>query len=353
MKTEKKNQHFIPKFYLKHFSYCGNKKQIGIFNTRSRFFFSKSSLKHQGSKNFFYGYDGVIEDKLANIEGHLSTSIKKIILDKKPPEKFGFEHFQLLNFVALTHLRNPVSVQSVKDSREIVKKRFLELDPKLDIDNFIPSTTHEESIEVVLSNLMNVVDITVDLDFKLLINKTKIPFISSDFPIVKYNQFLELKSWKRGKTGFGNTGLQIFIPLNPKLTIAFFDSRIYKIGNKKNSFKIVDNEEDVNQLNLLQFLNCYETVYFNGKCSEHYIRTLFERSGKFKKAHEPYVKLSHSSSNGKEIDFSKAKDIITILRTDCEIRLNIQGIKTHSNARKINMEKRENILRPKALQMMK
>jgi hypothetical protein len=348
MKTEKKNQHFIPKFYLKYFSYEKNEKQIGVFNKNRNFFFQKATLKDQGSKNFFYGYDGIVEDNLSNVEGHLATSLRKIINENSTPKKYNFEHFQLLNFVALTHLRNPVSVQSVKDIKEIVKERLQELDSTIDIDKFIISTAHEEAIEMVISQLPDVVNYMVDLNYKLLINKTKTPFISSDFPIVKCNTFLELKNWKRGKTGFGNTGLQIFIPINPNLIIAFFDSKIYKIGNKKDNYLNILSEKDINQLNLLQFLNCYNTIYFNEKCTEKYIRELFEKSKKYENAHKPIIELSYSSK--KKMELKEEKDIISVQRTDCEIKLNIQGIKTHSNAKKVGMQEtiktvRQNILK--------
>jgi len=72
MKTDKKNQHYVPKFYLRNFSFQNNKKQIGVFNIENEFYFLKAKLKTQGSKNFFYGSDGVIEDSLSLIEGELS-----------------------------------------------------------------------------------------------------------------------------------------------------------------------------------------------------------------------------------------------------------------------------------------
>ena len=58
---------------------------------------------------------------------------------------------------------------------------------------------------------------------------------------------------------------------------------IYKVGNKKDLNVILNDERDINQLNILQFLNCLETVYFNENCTEHYIKTLFDKSLKYKK----------------------------------------------------------------------
>lgn len=53
MPTDKKNQHYIPKFYLRNFSYDGNKNQIGVFNIFNNIYVQQAKLKTQGSKNFF------------------------------------------------------------------------------------------------------------------------------------------------------------------------------------------------------------------------------------------------------------------------------------------------------------
>ncbi|MDA3844285.1 MAG: DUF4238 domain-containing protein, partial [Candidatus Kapabacteria bacterium] len=61
MKTEKKNQHYIPKFYLRNFSYQRNNKQIGVYTLKNNLFIQTGKLKKQASKNFFYGSDGEVE----------------------------------------------------------------------------------------------------------------------------------------------------------------------------------------------------------------------------------------------------------------------------------------------------
>ncbi len=346
MNTNKKNQHYLPKFYLRNFSFENNRNQIGIFNIKKGFFHQTAPLKNQGSKNFFYGQDGVIEDKLSNFEGHLSKSIKLIIDNVTVPKKNDIEHFQLLNFVGLTDLRNPVLVENIKNARELMKKNILELHPNADIKKLIPEISHQNAINLALSGLNDIVDNIVDLDFKLLINKTKFPFISSDFPVVKYNKFLENKNWKRGKTGYGNTGLKIFLPINPEITIILFDPMVYKVGHKTKSNWILENERDIHQLNMLQILNCLETVFFNEKCTEHYIRGLFEKCKNKQRANQPKSKVSYFLKKGEKIDTNKNKNLMILGSTDCEINLDLNGLKIHSGSKKIDMRVHTNILRP-------
>ncbi|HNW82999.1 MAG TPA: DUF4238 domain-containing protein, partial [bacterium] len=284
MITEKKNQHYIPKFYLRNFSYNGNKKQIGIFNTNNGFYFDRATLKDQASKDFFYGYDGKIEGDLSKIEHYVSSAIREVVENRVLPRKGSEEHLKLLMFMALNDTRNPVRIEGMKNMFLEMGKKLLEIDPNTDISKLVPSPSHQDTIKNSLSNIKVVLDYTKDLDFKLLINRTDRPFISSDCPNVRYNQFLELKKWGHSKTGYGTTGLQIFIPLSSEVTIIFFDSGIYKVGDKKKHLYCINKQQDVDSINVLQFVNCIESIYFDEKASEKYIKYLYNLSLKYKKA---------------------------------------------------------------------
>jgi hypothetical protein len=328
-----KNQHYVPKFYLRNFSYQQDEKQLGLFNLNNQFFIDQAPIKSQGSKKFFYGDDGIIENKLSKIEDNLARIIKYIINNKKLPKKATDEYFDLLAFIALTDLRNPVKIENTKEIFDEMKNRTLELYPNTDTKKILPSSTHQEIIELSLSHLEYLLPYIIDLDFKLLINKTKSPFISSDFPLIKYNQFLEWKKWKYSKTGFGTVGLQLFIPLNSEVSIIFFDPAIYKVGDKKQKSHIITNEQEIDSLNILQFLNCLETIYFDEKASENYIRSLYSKSKKFKRANITQSELNFlikENETKDEIINPRKENLITVRTSDCEINLKVGGLKIHS-----------------------
>jgi hypothetical protein len=332
--TEKKNQHYIPKFYLRNFSYLNNKKQIGIYNIENSFFYSKSKLKTQGSKNFFYGKDGIIEDNLSLVEVYLAKSINTIISNFKLPKRNCENYQSLLSFVALTDLRSPVSVKAMNQMYNSMEASINELDASFLEKNPIPERNDQDIIEGLLSMASTVVDIIYDLEVKLLINETKTPFISSDFPIVKYNQYLEGKT-SSSTSGFGVKGLQIIFPINDKLSIILFDNSIYKIGNKRDNYLIIKSEKDVDSLNLLQFVNCLSTIYFNEKVSEGYIKKLDEKSKKFKRANQGKSESSYLVKEGENlIEVKKTgKNLLIMNSSNCETKLNITGIKKHSKGK--------------------
>ncbi len=72
-----------------------------MFNILSQFYYPQANLKHQGSKNFFYGVDGVIEDNLSVIEGDLARIIGIVLETSQVPKKESEDHIDLLFFVAL------------------------------------------------------------------------------------------------------------------------------------------------------------------------------------------------------------------------------------------------------------
>lgn len=331
--TEKKNQHYIPKFYLRNFSYENNGKQIGVFNLLNEIFVSKGKLKTQGSKNFFYGQDGLIEDELANIENILAQQLQKITSKEEIPKKLTKEHIHLLSFLCITDLRNPVRINIFKNGFLEIGKQLIELDPNIDLKKFIPELSHDDAVKMSMSNISEVVEEILDLDFKILKNTTKQPFLTSDFPIVKYNQFLESRNWPLSKSGYGLSGLQIFIPLNPEIMLLFYDSEIYKVGDKKQKIVLINDLLDIENLNILQFVNCFESIFFNEKTSEEYIQKLNIKAKKYKRANESTAHSSYLIDKGidniNEVKKGK-KNLIIVGSIDVETKLKISQIKVHS-----------------------
>lgn len=340
MVTDKKNQHYIPKFYLRNFSYQSNKKQIGVFNLHKQFFYQTGKLKTQGSKNFYYGMDGKIEDELSNIETTLAITIKKIIDTQQLPKRETIDYINILIFIILTDLRNPVRVEGGKNMIVALREKILSLDPNADLEKLFPLPSHEENIQLILSLVPELIMMIIDLDYKLIINNTVIPFITSDFPIVKYNQFLERKNWFGTKSGYGNVGLQIFFAINHSTALIFFDSAIYKVGNKKDKVVKLNFEKDINQFNLLQFLNCFETIFFDEKVKKDYLHNLFEKSKKYKKANKTTSKLSYiiEEKNGiEDVGMLQKENLIILGSTDCEVNLDISFIKIHSKGKSFKL----------------
>ena len=342
---KRKNQHYVPQFYLRNFSRNIDEKTIGLFNPKNDLFVESTSIKNQSSKDFFYGKDGKIEKGLSEIENILAPRLTELISTKKLPNKNSDDHLSLLIFAILTDLRNPIHIDQIKNFSVLMNQQineFGKVDKKS--SNFVPDISHEFAVELSLENYESVLAVCLDLDFKLLLNETKRAFLTSDFPVVKYNQFLETKEIHGSRIGYSTLGLQIFLPLNPYMCMLFYDPTVYKVGNRKDKF-IELNDSDVNQLNVLQLLNCSHNVYFNEDVDKLYVKELFQKSAKYKKANR-----TTASSHGviKNDEIQENEQIIHIRSTDLLTKLLITGIKSTRRANNINLENGISPLRPKA-----
>lgn len=266
-----------------------NKKQIGIFNQKSNYFYNQAKLKTQASKKYFYGKDGKIEDWLASIETIVAPIFHNYLAKEILPQRESEIHIRLIFFLILLDLRNPMRLNQFIKSRELLIERIVSKNPEFvnsDLVKEIRETIEKEkSVKTVVTMANDIVPICLDLEYKLLKNMTKNPFIISDYPLVKYNQFLEMRKWNNsGHNGYGTIGLQIYLPINSQYTLILFDSNVYKVGNKKEKIVEIDEEKSIDQLNLLQCLNCDNNLFFNEKASKFYIEKLHERALKIPKS---------------------------------------------------------------------
>jgi hypothetical protein len=287
---EKKKQHFVPQLLFRHFSTDESKKLIDLFNVDKYFYRQDCPIKTQGQEDYFYGEDKVIENELGRLEQVAAPIIKSIIETQIIPLRDTKEYGLLFFFSFLLAYRTKNSAEQLN---EVVNKSLQEI-VKLD-ERF--KGIREEGIEFALKNAatqsLSIVSQGIlgayDLELKLIVNKTKASFITSDNPAIRYNQFLEKRNHIGGHLGMFTKGIQLFFPISPNLLLIYFDKWAYKIGNKKERVVICDNEKDIEQLNYLQVVNCNEIVYFNRTISEFYLTGLSKRATKLRT--QDYTKL--------------------------------------------------------------
>ena len=347
MTTNKKNQHYIPKFYLRNFSYKNNEKQIGIYNIENKVFHKTAALKHQGSKDFFYGHDGILEDDLANIEGHLAEMIKSIVESKKIPQRSNIHYTLLLLFVALTHVRNPIVIKNMRDNFKELNSCLTDLNVDSDLKKQIHDMSDNDIVKLHLSQLKLIIDCLSDLKCKLFVNNTKIPFISSDFPVIRHNMFLDSFKWQHGKYGYACKGLQIFIPITPTIMIILFDADTYKVGINNRDVMELSNKQEIDNLNVMQSINCINTLFFDENINKAYVENLVLGTAKARIDNKISFESSYLYREGEIYDLQKPKNFISIKST-YRTKLNISCIKILDKAKMSNLDNNLAQVRPKA-----
>lgn len=271
---KKKRHHYIPRFYLKRFSVNNEGKFLGLYNLNNRKFIPNAPLKSQAYENFLYGEDDEIENALAEMEGKVSQMFnywtEERLLYPPPKETNGFK--LLKRFILYQAFRTPKSgVDIMEKLNEGLKTVVKEIKPDLWKHFKDGELIYENPVLLGLFKSIEHDGVLNHLDCKFLVNLSLLPFITSDSPIVLYNQLLEKADNYIGATGFVVKGLQIFYPIHPRLMICLYDPCVYDFGDNNEDCSSTESIEEVHQLNGLQLANCKSQLFFDDLISEEYI----------------------------------------------------------------------------------
>ena len=306
--TERKNQHFVPKWYQNFFSTVEG--HIWVYNLA----YKDSKLKTINTtctENWFYDDDGSFEKSLDLLETQTSRIVTKVI--ENP-------NIDLLSQEDLSNIRSFILLQFIRtrDAR-LISKNFVDLfitnvvQPSMEIDanrkkdgqSFVDSLKKDHtkffrfSIQYALDNAK----VISDLRPFLVVNKTTIPFFSSCAPVVK-NNYYHLK--KKPLSGFASPGLQIFCPLTDKLILLLIHDDAYEITSNGKSIIEITELSDVDSFNKLQILNSFQDLFLIEEKYLKYIRTLHNSIGKNRKEKkffiEPPLRIPKSKEEYTEIE---------------------------------------------------
>lgn len=341
--TDKVRQHFVPRFYLKNFSLGNSGKHIGLYNFENDVQVSKASLKSQAYRKNFYGKNGLLEGALSQFETLTSSTLRRIIDSELLPPHGTDEYEKVLAFALIQHGRTLASMNVYEEmSRKSFAIAYGEERAEEMLDSMNPPDSGA-SVAYLVFLMAASLPLMSDLRCKLLINSSDTTLITSDNPVVKYNQFLEQKGAIGGITGLGAKGLQIFLPLSPNLALYFFDPQVYAVG-KKSDHKVRIPNRDVDSLNLLQSLNCMENIYYSTPPSQKELSAMCR--GRLKHKGKSLADVKEYFGEDYE---RKRNSLIVAHVVDLRCNLSLSFSRTLRNARKYELRTRAVHIRNKVL----
>lgn len=287
--AERRRQHYVPRFYLRYFSSHPDRKTIGVYNLRRRLWIPHAGLKDQAYAVHFYGRDVGIENALAVIESEASKILMRMLRRQELPEHGSWEHELLLIFVLSLSERTLQAGEAINETIDKFIKVVFKQDPRFRglLDDVRIGWEHPATVSLGMA--LQYVPAVLDLDYKLLRSERQGTFITSDHPVVKYNQFLEGKTRGVSNVGFATVGLQIFLPLDPETCIIFYDPAIYKVGNRRD--RVVQAiAADVDALNILQAANAWENLYCHPEMPHRSLDAIVARAMKHRRRELATVK---------------------------------------------------------------
>ena len=277
---DKKRQHFVSRMVLRRFAHSESKELICLYHIPTRRYVPKAPIKNQAYEDYFYDKGGEVEGALADMEGQMRPRLDWVMASETLPKWRSAEHRDLLMFVLSQSSRTRAAADEAAEHSRMTLQKASEISrgapPRPDEANINAGMAPAELLKLSLVGCLA----AVDLRYKLLRNLTGREFITSDHPVVCYNQFCERIRHPSSGAGIGCRGLQVFFPLSSRFLLILFDSAIYKVGER--NFKLdcvgVDDEEEVDQLNTLQVVNGGDHLYFSDATSEAYIERLVRKA---------------------------------------------------------------------------
>lgn len=254
--ADNKNQHFVPKAYLRPFG-SNDGKSINLHALASGRSVEGASIKGQCSRNYFYGQEPIFDEFIRHFEGGYGEAIKRLVNWEVEPRDIK----RLLDFFVLQYLRTPHQLQQRLQVFEgyqntvIGGQKLKDSHPPAQED-FQPQREMQQQIYVAAK----AIDMLDDLRSVLLINRTATPFITSDNPACLTNR-LYSQRYQDGTSGLIQCGVAVYLPLTARLAFIAYDADVYQtFGNGLEHH--VWNANDVDRLNELQGQVATETLYF-------------------------------------------------------------------------------------------
>lgn len=264
-----KNQHFVPRCYLRPFTIDGSSSAINLYNIDRQKFIEQAALKHQCSGDYFYGKDPLLERAIKGVEDGYANSLRELL---KPGYVLTDKHRYVLRvFWLLQHLRTEAASRRSVEMVEAVE----------DVSGLKDSTFRYEirdAVQMAMKTFAGSMDSVADLRVCLVRNRTNTPFITSDDPAVLTNRWHLGSARTKGRSfGLHSAGDILLLPVSPNVLCLGYDGDVYSISDR-NGWIDVRRDADVEAFNQHQFLNCRANVFVQCPTNFQYVHESFLRA---------------------------------------------------------------------------
>lgn len=241
--SKSKKHHFIPQFLLKNFATGKkNKAKLWTFDKKTgRSYFT--SVRDTAHENLFYestnlDNQSIQAEHLTGFADHLSAPAVRDVVAHKKLELKGKQVVSLSYFMATQSLRVPYERNCLTYfRRKIVEKWGNEITYEGDKRPISAYSINDSNFSSILA-LQDVPEFAKILQTKiwfLLRAPANTSFTLSDNPVVKHNH---LDYGPRGSLGIVQDGIEIILPITPKLALQCVCPKIAALINGTNMARL-------------------------------------------------------------------------------------------------------------------
>ena len=254
---QKKKHHYVPKFYLRNFT--DDQNLFSVFRVSDRKTIDRIPYGDQCYKDYFYGTDGVWEDRLGEFETKWSLAIRKLN-NLEPVEDADIKLIK--QFALYQRQRTEAEVEYRKQERADVFVECVKMDfahKGISFTTEVEAQCREHAIADVspVDSLEFVNDLeTIVSDLKLLVitYNTKNKLVSSDAPIIAINPFHKFT------IGYGVMGLILCFPILSNKLVVLYDSKMYP-QYRGNMYVESEDEQEVEYFNTFQLISANQILF--------------------------------------------------------------------------------------------
>jgi hypothetical protein len=286
-----KNQHYVPRCYLKPFTQGGGGGAINLFNIDSDRHIKNAPVKSQCSGDYFYGKDLALEKALQATEGAYAACASRV-------QNLGYQlneadRTQLRRFWLLQYVRTDAASRRVAEMSSGMVSRAGVSDPSF-------SLQIKEAVQIAMRVYVDEIRSIDDLKVCLMRNKTDVEFVTSDDPAILTNRWLLTSSMHRRRTfGLGTAGALFLLPIAPRICAVGYDGDVHSIEHK-DGWVDIRAERDVDAINEHQLLNCRANIFLSPQQSFVRLRAQFHRVKERRLAHRHRINYAvlHKEGHG-------------------------------------------------------
>lgn len=291
-----KNQHYVPKFYLRNFSRDPQRRSVSLLNLASQKYVPVASVRDQCAEDYFYDRTGRGEAAFGGIEGAMAAKFRELLkapsFSLRPLDKFLYCFF--------------IGLQDARTAR--AEKEFFELTAgvesyKTEFAKRVGVTPKPEKLPTRQEALLRIAVVAraflmlLDLTFVVVRNESGHEFITSDHPVVRRNNFI-LPNGRPALRGFANSGLIIFLPINPETMLLAFDPNIYS-ASSSGGVVVTSDAKFVRSANLAVAADAMVNVFASPSVKADELRSLYtDIHGVRETPKWTFVEMRQSKSKG-------------------------------------------------------
>lgn len=323
---QNKKQHFVPKFYLRRFSKNG--KSINIWNIRRQKKILDANLNNQCCRSYFYGRNLVIEETLSQVEGHAAQVFRSLEETAALPSSGSPEHQVVVLYILMQHARTSRMADELNEMTDNIAKHLVKDSTRLEGIEFSDIQIGlEEPALVALSIATACYPLLFDLAHCVLVNTSGREFVTSDNPVIFYNQLMSFRNIG-SNTGLATKGLQVFLPIGPHQMILLYDADVYSVKSEKGQTVYVNRRAEVEQLNTLQLCAASENIYFQDGSTDPSV--LHERGKGFRSEAISDFEVAHVE----HLENGESKEILRSSRVDIKTNLSLNFLSIKYSAKR-------------------